>query len=207
MPTTFPPGPGERYTIRRKVFKLFGAGFHIYGPDGAVVGYCKQKAFRLREDLRVYTDDSCTAELFRIGTEQILDIGATYTVTLPSGERLGSFRRKGLKSAFLRDHWMVMNAAGKEVGDLVEDSGMWALLRRYVDYVSLLVPQKYNLFRAGPGKAGKAERGEPVARLRQHFNPFVFRLGVAIEREDAEFDDLLILALACIIAAIEGRQS
>lgn len=51
--------PGEAYTIRRKVLKLFGAAFHIYNPAGAVVGFCKQKAFKLKEDIRVYTDETC----------------------------------------------------------------------------------------------------------------------------------------------------
>ncbi len=48
--------PGEHYTIRRKVLKIFGAAFHIYDPHGNLAGYCKQKAFKLKEDIRIYTD-------------------------------------------------------------------------------------------------------------------------------------------------------
>ena len=48
-----------------------------------------------------------------------------------------------------------------------------------------------------------------MGRLRQHFNPFVFRLGVSVadQADDAGMDDLFILAMGCVIAAIEGRQS
>lgn len=50
--------------------------------------------------------------------------------------------------------------------------------------------------------------GREVARYRQHFNPFVFRLGVAPgPGDDEEFDDLIVLAVGCLIAAIEGRQA
>ena len=47
--------PGEQYTVRRKVLKIFGAAFHVYDEHGSVVGYCKQKAFKLKEDIRLYT--------------------------------------------------------------------------------------------------------------------------------------------------------
>jgi hypothetical protein len=45
-----------------------------------------------------------------------------------------------------------------------------------------------------------------VARYRQHFNPFVQRLSIAVLRDDPQLDDLVILAAGCLVAAIEGRQ-
>ena len=47
----------DQYTIRRRVFQLFGASFHAYDPNGRVVGFSKQKAFRLKEDIRIYPDE------------------------------------------------------------------------------------------------------------------------------------------------------
>ena len=78
----FTPAPGEKYTIRRKVFKVFGAGFHIYAADGQLAGYCKQKAFKLKEDLRVFTDESQSDELFRISARSIIDFSSTYDAAL-----------------------------------------------------------------------------------------------------------------------------
>ncbi|NUQ54014.1 MAG: hypothetical protein HUU19_15160 [Phycisphaerales bacterium] len=196
------PAPGEKYTIRRKVFKIFGASFHIYGPEGNVVGFCKQKAFKLREDLRVYTDESCTTELMRIGTRQVIDLGATYTVSLPPGTHspeptpIGSFTRAGLRSEFVRDSWSISDATGREVARLEEDSTAMALLRRFGD-LGALIPQSFSV---------TAHDGRAVATLRTHFNPFVYRLGVAILADHPDMDELLIIALACTIAAIEGRQ-
>ena len=45
------------YLIRQKIFKLFGAAFHIYDPAGNVAFYSKQKAFKLKEDIRIYTNE------------------------------------------------------------------------------------------------------------------------------------------------------
>ncbi len=187
---------GERYTIRRKVLRLFGAGFHIYDEQGGLVGYCDQKRFRLKEDLRVYTDDSKSEELLRIGTQQVIDFGATYTVSVPDGGVIGSFRRKGLKS-LVRDEWLVNTAEGATVATIREDSTWKAVVRRLHELVAMLIPQGYHM---------TDEAGGAVAAYRTHFNPIVHRLGVAIHREDEVFDDLLLLSAGILLMAIEGRQ-
>lgn len=189
----------EQFTIRRKIFKIFGAAFHIYDARGEVVGYCKQKAFRLREDIRIYTDDSCTKELLTIRARNIIDFAATYDVCLASGEQIASFRRKGLSSTFVRDHWLVFGPDDQPLGEIRELGGMAALLRRWVDLVSLFSPPTFEVV---------SPSGQPVALLRQHFNWFVYRLGVSIFPDAAKegWDDLVVLAGGCLIAAIEGRQ-
>jgi uncharacterized protein YxjI len=194
------PKPGEQYVIRRKVLKLLGASFHVYGPSGSVVAYCKQKAFKLREDIRLYTDESMSTELMRLATRQIIDFGATYDVTTPEGGVVGSLRRKGLKSTFLRDEWLVFNPAGKQVAMIREKgSGVAAIARRFIDLASVLFPQSFDVTRTADGTA--------LALYRQHFNPLVYRLSVSIVKDDPELDELVLLAAACLIAAIEGRQS
>lgn len=197
--------PGEAYTIRRKVFKLLGAAFHIYDPQGQVVGYCKQKAFKLKEDIRIFTDESCTTELVVIKARSVIDFGASYDVTVGAaggaagaGGSLGSFRRKGLKSSFIRDHWLVFDRSGTQVAEMIEDGSFLAFARRYIEIVAAFSPQKFTL---------KKMDGTVVARYRQHFNWFVYRLSVAVEKDDPQLDDLVILAGGCLICAIEGRQS
>lgn len=72
-----------------------------------------------------------------------------------------------------------------------------AVLRRLHEIVAVFSPQKFTLTRVGGGA---------VATYRQHFNPFVYRLGIATLADDPLLDDLVILAAGCLIAAIEGRQ-
>ena len=197
----FTPAPGEQYTIRRKVLKLFGGAFHIYGEQGQVVGFCKQKAFKLREDIRIFTDESLRTPLMTIGTQAILDLGASYQVTLADGTPLGSMRRKGLSSTFLRDEWLILSPEGVQIAVLRERGSFMAFLRRYIEYVAMFSPQQFDLIRAD---------GSHAASFRQHFNWFVYRLGVAITRDkrdaDDGIDDMMILAMGCLVAAIEGRQ-
>ena len=189
--------PNERYTVRRKILKIFGAAFHVYDEAGSVVGYCKQKAFKLKEDIRLYTDESMNEPLLTLSARSIIDFGATYDVTLPDGSSIGSLRRKGLKSTFLRDEWLVFDESGNEIGLIREKNAFIALIRR--GDLSFLFPQRFEIFKTGDQA--------PVAAIRQHFNLFVYRLGLKMLRDDEELDELLLLGATCLIAAIEGRQS
>ena len=189
--------PGEQYTIRRKILKIFGAAFHIYDENGSLVGYCKQKAFKLKEDIRLYTDESMADPLLTLAARSIIDFGATYDITMPDGTQVGSLRRKGLKSTFLKDEWVIFDDQGTEIGMLKEKNLLMAILRR--GNASAFFPQRFEFFKTGSD--------EPVAAIRQHFNIFVYRLGLSILKDDEDLDELLLLGATCLIAAIEGRQS
>jgi hypothetical protein len=184
---------GPEYTIRRQILKIFGAAFHIYGAEGNLIGYCKQKAFKLKEDIRIYTDESLSTEMLFIGARAILDISAAYDVTDSLRQtRIGTLQRRGLKS-ILRDEWVVIDEAGQVVGTLREDNQLLALVRRFV---ANILPQSYHIVDG---------QGREFAQLRTHFNPFVHRMTVNVE-DDCPIEPLLVLAAGVLLMAVEGRQ-
>jgi hypothetical protein len=185
------------YTIRRKVLKIFGATFHVYDATGAVVGYCKQKAFKLREDIRLYTDESMAKPLLTLSARSIIDFSVTFDVTLPAGESIGSMRRKGLKSSLVRDEWQLFDAHGAPAAIIRERNALMAVLRRLNDAVAALSPQTFEVL---------SNENRTIATFRQNFNPFVYRLRIFMHEQDDQLDELVVLAAACLIAAIEGRQ-
>ncbi|MEW6733818.1 MAG: hypothetical protein AB1489_20990, partial [Acidobacteriota bacterium] len=104
------------YLVRRKILKLFGGAFHIYSPSGEVVFYSKMKAFKLKEDIRVYTSEDMQTEVLVIKARRMLDIAAAYDVVDPTtNEKVGVIKRKGLKS-IIKDEWIFMNAYDQEMG-------------------------------------------------------------------------------------------
>jgi uncharacterized protein YxjI len=189
--------PHEQYTIRRQFFKLFGAAFHVYDHQGQLAGYCKQKAFKLREDIRLFTDESQTTPLLTLKARQIIDFAVTFDVLLPSGSPLCSLRRKGLMSTFVRDEWIIFDSAGQPAASIKERGSILPILRRFTELTSLFFPQRFDVI---------STTNAPIAAFRQHFNPFIYRLGIAITAPDETLDELAILAAACLISAIEGRQ-
>src|SRR5262245_28344670 len=97
------------FTIRRKVFKVFGASFHIYGPTGEVIGFSNQKVFKLKEDIRIYSDDSMADEVLTIKARQIIDFSAAYDIVdSRESRKVGAARRKGFAS-IMRDSWEILD--------------------------------------------------------------------------------------------------
>ena len=185
----------ESYLVRRKIFKLFGAAFHIYDPNGRVVFYSKMKAFKLKEDIRLYTGEDMQTEVLTIIARQIIDFSAAYDVIDPANNtKVGALKRKGLKS-ILKDEWIIMDAEDREIGFIKEDSVLFALIRRFLVN---LIPQKYY---------GELE-GEKVCLFKQNFNPFVMKINLdfSMDRKGL-LDRRLGIAGAVLLCAIEGKQN
>lgn len=187
----------SQYIVRRKVFKLFGAAFHVYDLSGNVVLYSKMKAFKLREDIRLFTSEDMSTEVLRIQARKIIDFSSAYDIVdSATGQRLGGFKRKGLKS-MVRDEWTMFDESEREVGLIQEDSAMRALIRRFIDAASIFMPQKYHL----------SYQGALACTFQQNFNPFVFKMTVDFSPDPSgRLDRRLGLAAATLISVVEGRQ-
>jgi hypothetical protein len=178
------------------VFKLLGGAFHVFDPAGNVVLYSKQKAFKLKEDIRIYTGEDMGTEVLTIRTDQIIDLGATYHVhdSQQGGVRVGSLKRKGLKS-MLRDEWVILDSSGQEVGIIQEDSVALALLRRLM--VGWLLPQRYY------GTIGN----NPVSVFTRNFNPFISKISLDFSMDtQGQLDRRLGIAAVIMLLAIDGKQ-
>jgi len=184
----------NRYLVRRKIFKLLGGAYHVYDEAGKVVAYADQKAFKLKEDIRVYTGEDKQALLFTIKARQIVDFSAAYDIHDASGHKVGALKRKGWKS-ILKDEWIVMDENDKDVALIKEDSALLATIRRFA---TNLIPQNYGVF------VGETE----VINLQQNFNPFVYKLLVDFTNDtEKKFNRTHIMAAGILLAAIEGKQN
>ena len=183
----------NRYLIRRKVLTILGQKFHVYDGQGKLLGFSKQKAFKLKEDIRFYTDETMTTERLLIQARQVIDWAASYDVVdSESGEKLGACRRKGW-SSMMRDCWEILDINDIPVAKVQEDSMWKAVLRRFM---SNLIPQHYVV---------TSTTGIKQADLRVRFNPFIYKMEVEITPE-ATVHRGMLLASGILLAAIEGRQ-
>ena len=187
----------NNYLIRRKVFKLFGGAFHVYDPSGQVVLFASMKAFKLKEDVRLFANEDMRGELLLIQARRVLDISSEYNVTdSQTGERIGVLKRKGLKS-IVRDEWIIMNSMDQPIGSIREDSTVMALIRRFIPFANL-IPQEYE---------GEIN-GTPVCSFKQNFNPFVMKISLDFSADvNRLLDRRLGLAAAVLLCAIEGKQN
>jgi uncharacterized protein YxjI len=185
----------DRYLLKRQVFALTGK-FRVYDPTENLVLFSEQKMFRLREDIRVYSDESKAQEVLIIKARQIIDFSAAYDVIdALSGQKAGALRRKGWRS-LLRDEWEILDANDQPVGMLFEDSMGRALLRRFL--LGTFLPQNYDV----------TIGSERVADIRQRFNLFAYRLDLDFSMDTGrKFDRRMGIAAAILLATVEGKQS
>lgn len=182
------------FEFRKQFFKLAGGAFRVYYHQQHLLLFSEQKAFKLREDIRVYSDESKTNEVLSIKTQQVLDISATYDIVDTAlQQKVGSMKRKGLKS-ILKDEWEIFDSNGMMIGKVEEDSPLLATLRRFL---TNLIPQSYH-FVIG---------GQIVGKFHQHFNPFTYHATMDLSEDTGRrLDRRLALAAGILLLAIEGRQ-
>ena len=183
------------YLLKRQAIALTGK-FRVYDPMGNLVLFSEQKMFRLREDIRVYSDENKTQEVLSIKARQIVDFSAAYDVVDAAyNQKVGALRRRGL-SSILRDEWQVLDVNDNVVGNLFEDSVPLALLRRLL--LGSWLPQNYDM------TLGETR----VADLRQNFNLFRYELNLDFSMDMGRLLDRRIgIAAGILLAAVEGKQS
>jgi hypothetical protein len=187
----------DRFIARRKVFKLFGGAFTIFGLDGSLLAASEQKAFKLKEDIRVNDGSPDGTEILQIKADRIVDFSAAYKVTDSlTGEHIGTLRRKGWTSLF-RDSWEILDAEGVVRGKVMEESPWKAAVRRTVELAAMLLPQAFLI----------EIDGQVVATMRQNFNIFVHKFDVDLTPDtEGMLPRPLALATVILLLAIEGRQ-
>ncbi|MDY6836088.1 MAG: hypothetical protein SVY53_14950 [Chloroflexota bacterium] len=81
-------------------FKIMSFGHHLHISDatGTPVLYVKQKYFKLKEDVNVYTDERQADPIFKINADRVIDFSARYNFTDINGMGLGWVKRHGGRS-------------------------------------------------------------------------------------------------------------
>ena len=105
-------------------FKILAIASQIYVRDanGSLIGYVKQKLFKLKEDINVFSDEGQTQHLYNIKADRVLDFSAKYNFTDAQGRSIGSVRRKGMRSIF-KANYEVYDTSGTQVMHINEENG------------------------------------------------------------------------------------
>jgi hypothetical protein len=105
-------------------FKIMAVAPQIYIRDasGRDLFYVKQKLFKLKESISVFSDSTKQNQLYTIGADRILDFSAQYYFTsYASNQRIGSVKRQGMKSLW-KASYMIFDANGQQTHHIKEDN-------------------------------------------------------------------------------------
>ncbi len=115
-------------------FKIttLSSDFNITDVNGNYVAYVRQKMFKLKEDVVVFSDESKTQELFRIKADRWLDFNASYSMTdLVNGKNFGRLARKGMRSLW-KSQYDIVDESEQVKYQINEDNAWVKILDGFV---------------------------------------------------------------------------
>lgn len=180
----------DRYEVRQKALSVGNEYTVSEGPDGATepILSAKQKLLRAKEDFR-FTDPESDESLFRVTTDQILDLKASYQVVdEQTDEVLGAIERESY--GFLRQEWGLVGPDGDRLATVTEDSLAKSLFRRHV---TGLLPVAFEV--RGPDGGGVRATVDGSLSIRDHYT---------IEVHD-DLDPRLVVIASVVVDAIEAN--
>ncbi|HLE26985.1 MAG TPA: hypothetical protein VI793_02630 [Anaerolineales bacterium] len=106
-------------------FKMiaFNPQVKITDASGQTVLYVKQKALALKEDVKVFADETQQRQLYQMKANKIIDFSAQYNITKADGMPVGAVKRQGMRSLW-KASYNVVDSSGGEVG-LIHEENPW----------------------------------------------------------------------------------
>ncbi len=83
--------------LKFKIF-AFASQIYVYDSKNFLIQYIKQKIFKFKEEIIIYSDEKQTRPIYKINADRIIDFSAEYYFTDINGNKLGSIKREGVKS-------------------------------------------------------------------------------------------------------------
>src|SRR3989344_1720762 len=158
----------DELLLAQKMLAL-GNKYIVTDAGSNVLLYSKQKLFSLKEDFRFYTDQAETSEFLKISAQNIIDFSGKYTVSdSSSGAVLGIIKREGLRS-LLRGKWLILSPSEEMIAEVHEDSIVLAVLRRVFDFITLVIPVKFDIVK-GDTALGVIEKKRALIRDRYYID-------------------------------------
>jgi uncharacterized protein YxjI len=105
-------------------FKIMALAPQIFVRDASEnsICYVKQKMFKLKEAINVFTDEKQETQLCQMNADRIIDFSACYRFTDASGEEFGGVRRKGMRSIW-KAHYDIIE--GDETVMTISEDNAW----------------------------------------------------------------------------------
>lgn len=112
-----------QYPLELK-FKLwaFAPQLSVTDSQGNLALYVRQKLWKLREAIGVFSDIGRTNQLYSIKADRILDFSARYNFSDQMDKSLGAVKRRGLKSIW-KSHYDIFD--GEMVVFTIQEENPW----------------------------------------------------------------------------------
>lgn len=186
-------------------FKLLALASQIYVTDanGNLLGYVKQKLFKLKEDINVFADENQTQLLFNIKADRVIDFSAKYNFTDSSGRILGSIKRQGMRSIW-KSHYQISDASDQQVMEIREENAWVKVIDAVVGEIPILGMFTGYLF--NPAYIVSRSDKTPIVRLQKQPAFFEGKFQVTTQAQLAESEESLVLLGVLTMTLLERAR-
>lgn len=186
-------------------FKLIALSSQIYIKDasGQLIGYVKQKMFKLKEDISIFSDESQTHLLYSIKADRIIDFSANYHFTDASGRFLGSIKREGVRSLW-KASYLVTDSNNAEVFRVSEESGWTKVLDGLLSEIPVI--GIFTGYVLNPAYLVKDTEGLIIARLTKQAALLESKFNIELKSSLANNDEQAIIMLAVLMTTLLERN-
>lgn len=97
----------------------------VHDAEGSTICYVKQKMFKMKEDIQVFSDDKKTRQIASIKANKIIDWSARYFFTDTEGNEIGSVGRQGMRSIW-RARYDIFNPGDDTTDFKIQEENPWS---------------------------------------------------------------------------------
>ena len=186
-------------------FKLLALANQIYIRDagGNLLGYVKQKMFKLKEDINIFADEQQTQMLFNIKADRMIDWSANYSFTDNRGNFLGSIKRQGMRSIW-KASYDIFDSSGNQVYKIGEENG-WVkvadALFGELPLVGILSGYVFN-----PSYVVSRMDGTPIAHLKKEPAMFEGKFVLSNQGQLSTEEETRVLLGVLMMTLLERRR-
>ena len=177
--------------------------FTAKDANGNTIGYVRQKMFKLKEDIQVFSDESKSTVLYTIGADRIIDFNASYHFKNANGEEIGKVGRKGRKS-ILKAYYNIFDANG-DLDYTISEENPWAkvgdAMLSEIPILGMLTGYFFN-----PRYVVKDKSDQIIARLSKEKSFFGRRFKLDEVGKFKAGDDERILLALMMMSLLERRR-
>ena len=171
--------------------------------SGRTLAYVRQKMFRLKEVIMVYSEESKTNLLYQINADRIIDFNACYEFKDSNNLLIGSIGRKGMRSLW-KSHYDIFDQH-KNNGYSIREENPWSkvgdILFSEIPIVGMFTGYVFN-----PKYGITDQSGNTIARLTKQPSLFGrnFKLEKLAELQDGDSERLLLSLMMMML--LERRR-
>lgn len=169
----------------------------VKDSKGQYIGYVKQKLFKLKDHVQIYTDDSKNNLAYEVRADKIAGFNINYAFKTADGKPLGKVARKGARSIW-KANYLIFDPNDTHKFTIREEKPWVKVLDSFVGFISGYV---FN-----PTYIVKDTQDRPVARLVKEPSFFSRRFSLRALGEMKNGEDELILLSVVTMALNERRR-